>query len=143
MLIIIKSLITTYKYKRLPYDLSLKVRELYRRYIPSFLKEEGDDKKLYSLSGTLICNGYERIVIGDYGAYIEFTEEQANKESFIIAPKQEYRLTEKYKDRVKYIWLTTTNQDIKIYLQKRLVSYANYKVDHYYVSILEVSENSV
>lgn len=142
MLTIINSLITTYKYKSLPYDLSLKVRELYRRHIPSFLKEEGDDKKLYSLSNALIANGYERIVIGDYGAFIEFTEEQANKETFIIAPKQGYRVTDhRYKDLVKFIWLTTEEQDIKIYYQKKSVIYADYKVGYYYVSILELKEN--
>lgn len=142
MLTVIDSLITTYKYKRLPYDLSLKVRDLYRKHIPPFLKEEGDNKKLYSLSNALIANAYERIVIGDYGAYVEFTEVQANKEAFIIAPKQGYRVTDhRYKDLVKFIWLTTEEQDIKIYYQKKPVVYADYKVGYYYVSILELKEN--
>lgn len=60
-----------YKYKKLPEDVSNECRELYKRNIPSFLSTTGGGA-LYTTFGTLITNNYNRIVIGDYGAFIEF-----------------------------------------------------------------------
>lgn len=127
-----------YKYKKLSNELSNIVRNIYANTIPAFLLSFDKTKPLYSLNGSLICNGYDRIVIGDYGAYIEFSSEQANKDLFIIAPGQEYRLESRYSN-VKYIWLTINDESqIKIYYQKNTVSYADYKPQYYYVSVYEV-----
>lgn len=127
-----------YKYKKLSNKLSNVARNIYTNTIPAFLLSYDKTKPLYSLNGSLICNGYDRIVIGDYGAYIEFSSEQANKDLFIIAPGQEYRLEPRYSN-VKYIWLTIDDgSQIKIYYQKNTVSYADYKPQYYYVSVYEV-----
>ena len=45
---------------------------------------------------------------------------------------------DRYKDRVKYDWLTIKGMDIKVYHQKRTVNYADYKVGKYYVSVHDV-----
>ena len=128
-----------YKYQPLTKELSEKVRNIFTVNIPSFLTISGEIKPLHTLKGTLICNGYDRIVVGDYGAFIEFSEEHIASE-FAIKAGQEYRVNdEKYKKNIKYIWLTINDgSDIKIYLQKRKVSYADYKPKKYYVSIHEV-----
>jgi hypothetical protein len=127
-----------YKYKKLSNKLSNIARNIYTNTIPAFLLSFDKTKPLYSLNGSLICNGYDRIVIGDYGAYIEFSSEQANKDLFIIAPGQEYRLEPRYSN-VKYIWLTIDDgSQIKIYYQKNTVSYADYKPQYYYISVYEV-----
>ena len=78
-------------------------------------------------------------MVGDYGAFIEFSEDDITEE-FIIQPGQEYRVNdEKYKNKVKYIWLTINDgSNIKIYKQKRKVTYADYKSKKYYVSVHEV-----
>ena len=96
--------------------------------IPSFLNVSGSTATLYTLNGTQICNGYDRIVIGDYGAFIEFSQEHIASK-FVIKKGQEYRVNDKkYKNNVKYIWLTINDKsDIKIYFQKKKVSYADYK----------------
>lgn len=126
-----------YKYKKLSNKLSNIARNIYANTIPAFLLSFDKTKPLYSLNGSLICNGYDRIVIGDYGAYIEFSSEQANKDLFIIAPGQEYRLEPRY-NNVKYIWLTVDDgSQIKIYYQKNIVSYADYKPHYYYISVYE------
>jgi len=67
-----------YKYKPLPRDLSEKYQQLYLENIPEFLNVNGGDIILKTPKGKIICNGYERIVIGDYGAFVEFDETQAN-----------------------------------------------------------------
>ena len=125
-----------YNYKKLSPELSNILHTLYAKQIPNWL--ENNTQPLYTRGGTLICNSYDRIVIGDYGAYIEFSDEQANKDAYIIAPGQEYRLEPRY-NNVKYIWLTIPDEsNIKIYYQKATVSYADYLPNKYYVSIFEV-----
>ena len=130
-----------YKYKPLSKELSEKFRNLFNENIPSFLNVSGSITPLYTLNGTQICKGYDRIVIGDYGAFIEVSQEHIAS-NFIIKKGQEYRVNdEKYKNNVKYIWLTINDKsDIKIYFQKKKVSYADYKPKKYYVSVHEVSD---
>lgn len=100
----------------------------------------GDNIPLYSADGRVVCDGYKRIVIGDYGAFIEFTPEQANHYLFKVQEGQEYRINDpKYSKNVKYEWLTLKDKSgIKIYKQKKTVSYADYKKGMFYVSPHEV-----
>lgn len=137
----INELVKTYKYKSLPNDLSKIVREKYEKYIPAYIKES-QKETLYSFGFLPVCREYERIVIGDYGAYIEFSPEQACAENFVIEPGQQYRLEEKYQDTIKYIWYRMDHSiDTKIYFQLHTVDYADYKVGYYYVSVFDVIPN--
>lgn len=125
-----------YKYKPLSKDLSEKYRRFYIDNIPNGFMLNGSSNTLYTKNGTSICNGYTRIVVGDYGAFVEFDEVQANSQRYIIAPGQEYRVNDpRYSKNVKYIWMTITDgSNIKIYKQKREVAYADYKSGFYYIS---------
>lgn len=127
-----------FKYRPLPCDLSSKYREYFFDNIPSFLKCDGGGA-LYTKCGSIVCSSYQRIVIGDYGAFVEF-EKPAN--DFIIVPGQEYRvIDERYSKNVKYVWLTINDgSNIKIYHQRKGVSYADYKAGMYYISVHEVFE---
>ena len=90
-----------YKYKPLPVQLSEKYREFFTQNIPSFLRVDGDSIALYTTKGSLLCNGYNRIVVGDYGAFIEF-DEPAHDANVIVQAGQEYRIDDpKYKNNVK------------------------------------------
>ena len=131
-----------YKYRKLKPEKEKEVRERYVKTLSKKLKLEGcSETKLYTNKGLLICTGYERVVIGDYGAFIEFTEEQLAEKHIDIREGQEYRLLEKYQN-VKYLWMTIKDtSDIKIYLQKNTVDYADYKIGLYYVSPHEVMFN--
>ena len=131
-----------YQYKPLPGDLSGKYREFFRQNIPAFLNEDGADRPLRTAKGTIIADGYDRIVVGDYGAFIEFGKDRLGQDTvpFVITPGQEYRVhDERYSRNVKYVWMTVPDgSNIKIYLQKKRVSYADYKPGKYYVSVHEV-----
>lgn len=107
--------------------------------IPDGLSIKGGGT-LATFKGTTICNKYRRIVVGDYGAFVEF-EHKPDGVNFIIAPGQEYRVNdERYSKNVKYIWLTIPdNSNIKIYHQKKPVDYADYLPGMYYVSVHEVA----
>ena len=129
------NLANKYKYKRLDVEYSAEVRAYYTENIPQFLFTV---QPLYTSAGALICSSFTRIVIGDYGAFVEFSSTQANKDVFCIAPGQEYRLEERYKN-CKYIWLTISDSShVKIYYQKHTVAYADYIPGMYYVSVHEV-----
>ena len=127
-----------YSYKPLPSDLSDKYRRFYTENIPDFLNIDGGGK-LFTKNGTVICDKYERIVIGDYGAFVEYSTPSSD---YIIEPGQEYRVNDdRYAKNVKYVWLTVDDgSNIKIYHQKRGVTYADYKPNMYYVSVHEVSK---
>lgn len=132
-----KKLAAKYEYRPLPAELSRKYREYFKSNIPYFLSTDGGGA-LFTCFGSKICDQYDRIVIGDYGSFVEFSH-RPDETEFVIAPGQEYRADEqKYTRNIKYYWLTIDDgSGIKIYLQKRGVNYADYKPGKYYVSVHE------
>ena len=117
------------------------VRQKYKEALPEWCIIEGDPTvHLYTLDGMLLSDGYARVVIGDYGAFIEIAGDQIHKETLRCKPGQEYRnQDERYSKNVKYLWLTARDRsDCKIYLQKNTVSYADYIPGMYYISPYEV-----
>lgn len=130
-----------YKYRKLPDDLSEKYRQYFSENIPDGLLLDGGGA-LTTLAGSVICDSYRRIVVGDYGAFIEFEKPHCDN-LFVIAPGQEYRVNdERYSKNVKYVWLTVNDDSkVKIYHQKKGVTYADYLPGMYYVSVHEVLIN--
>lgn len=128
-----------YGYKPLPDELSKQYREYFTNNIPDFVAENYD-QPLYTIHGTLICSGFKRIVVGDYGAFVEFNLSQANDTFFRITHGQECRINDPKCANVKFHWYTIPDQsNVKIYFQKNKVAYADYQPGMYYVSVHEVS----
>lgn len=116
------------------------VREKYRNALPEWCDINGNpETPLYTLVGSKLCTGYNRIVIGDYGAFVEISPEQMITENLVVKKGQEFRLNDpQYKDNVKYHWLTTIDSsDCKIYFQQKTVAYADYVPGMYYISPYE------
>lgn len=130
-----------YKYKPLPAFLSQECRKIYKDCLPPGVSLGGSRDVLYSCAGSAIANGYDRIVIGDYGAFIEISPDDIVFENIKVKKGQEFRINDpQFSDRVKYHWLTANdNSDCKIYFQQRSVDYADYKPGFYYVSPYEVT----
>ncbi len=120
-------------YKKLPDDKSVLARKFYEKYLPELF----GDEPIFSPKGELIAHSYNRIVIGDYGAYIEIS-----KDALICDLKvkqgQEYRLKDDFNG--KYLWCTTKYNDCKIYFQLKSVSYADYKPGKFYISVYNVRQ---
>lgn len=72
-----------YGYKPLSDDLSKQYREYFTNNIPDFVAENYN-QPLYTIHGILICSGFKRIVVGDYGAFVEFNLSQANDTFFAL-----------------------------------------------------------
>lgn len=90
------------------------------------------DLGIYSPTGLLLSEGYDRIAIGDYGAYIECSFEKVIKEN--VRNKFPYNNA-----IVKYIWMVPRDySSVKIYYQQGTVSYADYKVGMFYFDPREV-----
>jgi len=104
----------------------------------SFIKRlrvplEGRDKLfLYSKSGTLLSTGYTRVVIGKRGPYVEFREPQIQIQNFKIPQLEEYRVTNGVSYYIEY--RSKDDSYVKLYFQKRIVAYADYKIGRYYIS---------
>jgi len=94
--------------------------------------EEGGKLQLKTSSGTIICDRYERVVVGQRGPYIEFTKNQINEKCLYIPSEQLYRLTD---PRIYYIEFRTADEsNVKVYYQMRTVAYADYKIGYFYIS---------
>ena len=79
-------------------------------------------------TGIKIASGYDRIVVGDYGPYLEINSNQIEFDNLYIKQNQSWRLnSEKFKN-VKYYWYEVAENSVKIYYQISTVKYADYKV---------------
>lgn len=83
------------------------------------------DTQFRSTSGTVLATGYERVVIGARGPYVEFTLEQVNWDSFEESPA-------KHRYYIEFRSADTVN--VKLYLQLEPVDYADYLVNMCYIS---------
>lgn len=86
---------------------------------------------LATKQGLIVCRGYTRVVVGDYGPYIEFSPEQKGE----AVPKTG-------SGGNKYNWLRTAD-GTKVYEQLGEVAYADYRSGMYYVSPEDVSQTRV
>jgi hypothetical protein len=82
-----------------------------------------------------IADRYQRVVIGQRGPYIEFTKNQIIDKLLYIPKNQLYRLSD---PKVYYIEFRTIEEDVKVYYQMRSVAYADYLINHFYISPLDL-----
>lgn len=130
-----------YNYKPLTPNLFCDLRKLYEDNLPSWCNVDGDpSRRLLTSRGAVIASGYKRIVIGDYGAFVEITPDQINKNLLRCKPGEEFRIKDpRYKDMVKYHWyIPADGSRMKIYFQMKPVCYADYVPGMYYISPYEL-----
>jgi hypothetical protein len=127
--------------------------------------EFGDSATKFYIKGNLFAVGYQRIVYGDHGPYVEFSKENI---CCFLKPKYDLQIPEKLPDEKKtkyfYFWLRPIfNSKVKVYLQIKPVTYlknapprddgkpsrfnrsegyADYKRGFYYVSPFEFEANT-
>jgi hypothetical protein len=90
-------------------------------------------RNLYFKDNVLFATGYERVVHGGRGDYVELTKEQ-------IVVKLKHIFNDVLPDEITgkesfyYYWLQPLGRREKIYWQCRTVNYADYKIGYYYIS---------
>ena len=87
--------------------------------------EGNGEMRLDTANGLQIANGYNRVVVGGRGPYIEFDPSQIVGTN-LHKPKQKHIYYEE--------WRSNDDSNVKVYEQKRTVKYADYKPGLYYVS---------
>ena len=76
-------------------------------------------------SGLHIATGYKRVVIGDRGAYVEFTPQQVVRDSLHVPQQRHVYFTE---------LRSNDESNVMVYDQRRTVRYADYKIGLYYIA---------
>ena len=110
-----------------------------------FLSEEGHSETLfYSKRNVLLCNGYNRIVFGDHGPYLEFELDQVNFD-YWACDRQGIGYFNKfyprdgssimmYAQRMTVKNLPNPPKGKRSFRGNRKEGYADYKVGYYYIS---------
>lgn len=73
-----------------------------------------------------LASGYERIVVGERGPYIEFKRYQLNVENIYFPVNQFHKYFDEYR--------SVCGESIFVYFQRQKVAYADYKIGFYYIS---------
>lgn len=86
----------------------------------------------HSEKGCPLAYSYNRIVIGGRGPYVEFLKDQIIWENFYIPNSELFRINSSsvYYNEYRSI----DGAYVKLYEQKQLVKYADYKIGMYYIS---------
>ena len=104
--------------------------------------DSGDAKMRFSTkSGKAVAIGYERIVIGKRGPYIEFTNAQIIKSAISVPTDEYWRVSDSNAFYIEY--RTRDIYNVKIYYQKKVVDYADYKIYFYYISPFDLKTDDL
>jgi len=94
------------------------------------------ETKFYSKDALHLATGYRRIVVGKRGPYIEFDDSNINHKSFFIPQREEWRFNSELAFYNEY--RSKDDCYIKLYHQKKIVTYADYLIGKYYISPYDV-----
>jgi hypothetical protein len=97
---------------------------------------QGDDHtRFFTESGLHVATGYERVVIGGRGPYVEFAPAQVVEENLFMPEECKQRIAPNSRGRFYYHEYRSNDEScVKVYFQRRTVDYADYKVDFFYIS---------
>lgn len=87
---------------------------------------------LYFKDGMQFSSGYERVVHGGRGDYVELTKEQ-----IVVSLKSKFNNPipkEIQNEPYYYYYLVPEGRTEKVYWQIKTVKYADYKIGYYYIS---------
>jgi hypothetical protein len=88
-----------------------------------------------------IAKGYDRIVFGGRGPYIELDEINISENNIYIPDDCLWRI---YNDKAYYVEYRTKLANVKIYYQLKTVDYADYLIGKFYISPFDLFlENKV
>ena len=122
-------------------------KEIYSQFWP-FIAEFGDPKVIFkTINDYIICEGYNRIVFGDHGPYIEFLKENIYFDNWICKRKGTGYYDKYYPIDKTNILLYAQRKDVKnlpnppkgkrSFQGNRKEGYADYVVGRYYISPYE------
>ena len=130
----IEDLATHYRYRPLPQVIREHAIQTYLSGLNGF----DDFCRQLRIRGHLVATGYTRVVVGDYGAYVEIAPEDLVVQ-LQLQPGQEWRANTAYVTSrqlsIKYLWYHF--RGVKVYFQLAGVKYADYQPGYYYIAVLD------
>lgn len=133
MAIFLEGLVARYHYRPLPKNVRENVLAFYLQDLNGF--EEGVTREA-TIDGVRFCKKYDRVVVGDYGAYLEVSADDIEV-LLTVPPDQRWRSDVEYITsrnlNVKYRWFEY--QKRKVYQQMDTVKYADYLPGKFYVGV--------
>lgn len=133
-----EELVRRYRYRPIPQDSMYgNVRDIFEENLPEWcLNRKRMVQSLYTADGARVCEKYQRILISDYGAFIEISPEHICKK-MVCTPGEEYRLLGG--SGVRYLaFMIPGEQDCKIRFQIKKETFGKFKPGMFYVSPYEV-----
>ena len=102
------------------------------------LRMHGDSNvNVYTKRNTLLAEGYNRVVKGSYGTFLEI--KPSNIKLNMVQSIEEYGATKPYHSKLKYYKLRTKdNSSTRVLYQTEESSYVDHRVGFYYVLVKEV-----
>lgn len=100
--------------------------------IPSPKNDGGNMVYFFTESKLLIANGFNRLVIGERGPYVEFLPSQIIWENAFVPSDEIWRLLHAECYYIEF--RSKCKSHVKIYFQKKQVTYADYKIGLIYIS---------
>lgn len=126
----------TWRYRPLPKSRRDEFHAIYNEALNGFDRPE--HRPCVLKGGTLMATDYVRVVVGDYGPWVEFEREQITV-PLPLMPFQEWRGDKAYVERrglnIKYI--ARHINGVMVYDQLGPVKYADYKPGMLYISTLD------
>ena len=130
----IDNLAAQYRYRPLPKAVRAQAMQHYLSGLNGF----EDFCRPLRIRGHLVATGYTRVVVGDYGAYVEIAPEDLVVQ-LQLQPGQEWRANTAYVTSrqlsIKYLWYHF--RGVKVYFQLAGVKYADYQPGYYYIAVLD------
>lgn len=84
----IQNLKLSYKNKPLPEQISKKSKEFYKKCLNSYYQINGDEKQIVTWNYIYIAKKYNKIVITDYGPFLEIKKENVFWENLMLKNQQ-------------------------------------------------------
>ena len=144
----VSQLMLSYRNQVIPNNISEELKETHKKYLPTWISdsmiESGKSAPLFDVNGTKVCDKYSRVVISDFGAFIEFSYDDICEKNIMIMPGEEYRVAPENQDKVSS-YLLTTNSDAKCQIGLRVKdgTGSGFRQGFCYVSVYEVIDEAI
>jgi len=93
----------------------------------------------HTKSGEQVATSFVRTVHGGRGSYHEFLAEHMIKEALFMPESTKWRIASCKEGRAFYLEYRTKADNVKVYYQRKLVTYADYKLRKCYISVYDVT----
>lgn len=132
----IQDMIKKYHYRPIPATVQTgSVKSYYRDRLPAWAKIKISRKyPLKTKQGDKLCEAYEKIVVGDYGAYVEISASHLLIDQFIYIDEQDISENIDTRQKSYMTFVLNTDPDFKILFQVKSVAYGNFIPGRFYVN---------